>query len=310
MINLVNRILNKFFSNNLFRRNLDEIRLQNGNIYSFLLKTNLQNIKSLDELTFKTFSQNNEDAILEYLILSLKLNNINFVEVGTEDYSESNTRFLYEKYNCKGLIIDNTKNLYDKVSKLLPIWKGRLEIEETLVNANNINYLLKKHSLDNFLDIFSIDIDGIDYWIIKELPENISKIFIAEYNPYFGPKLEVTVPNIDNFNRTKYHFSNLCWGMSLKALINLMMKKNYSFIGSNLLRNNAFFVKKEYMKYLSINEVDLSNLEHFTNANYRESKNQKGELLYLNPEKNLEFIRECEVFDIIRNKNCMIKDII
>jgi len=238
---IINKISNKFFSNSIFKRNLDDLKLQNGQLFSFFLKTRLETIKNLDELSFKVFSQNNEDAILEYLILSLKINDIKFVEIGTEDYSESNTRFIYEKYNCDGLIIDNTKNLLSKVSKQLHIWKGNLAIEENVVDKKNIKSLLSKHSFDNEIDIFSIDIDGVDYWIIKELPDQISKIFVAEYNPYFGSNLEITVPYLEEFNRSKYHESNLCWGMSLKALINLMLSKGFRFIGSNSLRNNAFF---------------------------------------------------------------------
>ena len=52
------------------------------------------------------------------------------------------------------------------------------------------------------------------------------------------------------------------------------------------------FCKKEYMKYLSINEVDLSNLD-ILQMQITGKVKIKGELLYLNPEKNLEFIREC-----------------
>ena len=56
----------------------------------------------------------------------------------------------------------------------------------------------------------------------------------------FGPNLEITVPNQKDFDRTKYHYSNLCWGTSLKALINLMQGKGYIFLGTNLLKNKLF----------------------------------------------------------------------
>ena len=84
--NIIKKIANKFFSSHIFKRNLDDIKFQNGLLFSSFLRSNLKTIKSLDEISFKIFSQNNEDAILEYLILSLKLKNIKFIEIGTEDY--------------------------------------------------------------------------------------------------------------------------------------------------------------------------------------------------------------------------------
>jgi hypothetical protein len=305
--NFIHKISNKIFLNQIFRRNLDDLKLQNGQLFSFFLKTNLKNIKNLDDVSFKVYSQNNEDAILEYLILSLKLKNIKFIEIGTEDYSESNTRFIYEKYNCDGLIIDNTKNLTSKISKLLHIWKGNLKIEQEFVNKNNVNILIDKHFPNKSIDIFSLDIDGIDYWILKELPDNLSKIIVAEYNPYFGPDLEVTVPYSDNFNRFEYHSSNLCWGMSLRALINLMKNKGYSFIGSSSLRSNAFFIKNEFKNLLSLEDIDTSNLKDYTNARFRENK--INNFNYTAPEENINIIGECKVFNLKTNRICKINQL-
>ena len=57
------------------------------------------------------------------------------------------------------------------------------------------------NNFDNNLDIFSLDVDGIDYWILEVLPEKLSKIVVLEYNPIFGSNLEVTIPNLKNFDR-------------------------------------------------------------------------------------------------------------
>ena len=89
---IINKISDIIFSNQIFLRKLDDLKLQNGQIFSFFLNIKIDSIKNLDEISFKVFSQNNEDAILEYLILSLKLKDIKFIEIGTEDYQESNTR--------------------------------------------------------------------------------------------------------------------------------------------------------------------------------------------------------------------------
>ena len=165
----------------------------------------------------------------------------------------------------KGMIIDNVKNLKQEVSKHVKLWKGDLTIIEETVTSDNIFNILKKNNFQNNLDLFSLDIDGIDYWVMKELPDNLSKIVVTEYNATFGANLEVTVPNINNFNRTKYHYSNLCYGMSLRAIINLMKRKNYTFVGANKACNNAFFINNNEVDKLNIDLPDANNLENTLN---------------------------------------------
>ena len=52
------------------------------------------------------------------------------------------------------------------------------------VNENVHDLIINtKNFLD--LDVFSLDIDGIDYCTIGKLPEDFSKIVILEYNHIF-----------------------------------------------------------------------------------------------------------------------------
>ena len=160
-------------------------------------------INLLEKAEVKIYSQNGEDGIIDYINNSLELVNFNFVEIGVGDYSEANTRYLYEKYYSKGLIVDNIDNFHEKVKKNINLWKGDLRISNISVTSKNINNILAANC--NYeIDLFSLDIDGIDYWVLKELKPQISKVFIAEYNPIFGDKLQVTVPNLNNFNRKDY----------------------------------------------------------------------------------------------------------
>lgn len=269
-------------------------------------RQNYKNFGSLHEAELKIFSQNGEDGIIDYLIYKLKLNSLNFVELGVGDYRESNTRFLYNRYHPKGLIVDSVENLENKVKPYVNLWKGDLRICNKQITFDNIDDILKQYS--NFeIDIFSIDIDSIDYWIIKKIQKNISKIFIAEYNPVFGPTLEVTVPNIPGFNRTKYHYSNLCYGMSLKALINLMNKKNYSFVGTNLQKMNAFFVLNELNVDDIFGNLKIKSLNHYTDSNIRDSRDKKYKLNYLTGENKLKEIQDCEVINLENNNEELIK---
>ena len=310
-MNIIMKIFKPFLKKNDLTKKFENLKIQNAKNFFFNLELNLENIKDIDQTNYKVFSQNGEDGIIQYLIKILKLNHIKFVEIGTEDYSESNTRYIFQTMRCDGLIIDPLKNLETIVRKNIPeFWKNKLTILNKFVTPENINSLLDNNNFQNNIDLFSLDIDGIDYWIIKKLKKNISKIFVAEYNPYFGPDLEITVPNINNFNRTSYHHSNLCWGVSLKSLIKIMIEKNYTFVGSNDLRNNAFFVSNDHIDKIKIKKLNLENLFEFTNATYRESRDQNGNLSFIEPKKILHEIKDCEVIDLKSDKLVKIRELL
>ena len=89
-----------------------------------------------------------------------------------------------------------------------------------------------------------------------------------------------------------------------------MREKRFTYMGSNSLRNNAFFVKNELINQLSLDSIDLKNLNSFTNARYRECKSETSNLKLLNPDQNLNIIKECKVFDLKTNKIFKIKELI
>jgi mRNA-degrading endonuclease HigB of HigAB toxin-antitoxin module len=312
-MDILKKIYNPFLKRyeSYLKKKFDDLKIQNSKNFFFNLELNLKNISDIDQTNYKVFSQNGEDGIIQYLIKTLKLNYIKFVEIGTQDYLESNTRYIFQTMRCDGLIIDPLKNLETLVKKNIPkFWKNNLKIINKFATPENINSLLDNNNFQNDIDLFSLDVDGIDYWLINKLKKNISKIFIAEYNPYFGPELEITVPNINNFDRTSYHYSNLCWGVSLKSLIKIMTEKDYTFLGSNDLRNNAFFISNSHIHKIKINKPKIENLFEFTNATYKESRDQNGKLTFIEPKKILYEIKDCEVIDLKSNKLVKIRELL
>ena len=300
MINYIKKKIGPIFIRN--QRKLDQVKIQIAQTFFLNLELNLDKIENLETVNYKVFSQHGEDGIIQYLIKRLNLKEIKFVEIGTEDYSESNTRYIYQTMNCEGLIIDPYKNLKNQIQKHISLSSNKLKIHNDYINKENILEILKKNNFEKNMDLFSIDIDGIDYWIIKELPKKISKIFIAEYNPFFGPKAEVTVPYKKNFNRTNYHYSNLCYGVSLRALINLMKEKQFTFIGSNNKNTNAFFVSNDYIDKIPIKIPNLKNLEIFTNCKIRESKDKDGRFDFKENDQIINEIINTEVLNLVTNK--------
>ena len=123
----------------------------------------------------------------------------------------------------------------------------------------------------------------------------------------FGSELEVTVPNISGFERNKYHYSYLCYGMSLKALINLMDKKGYYFIGTNLQKINAFFISKEFKKEEFFKNIEIKSLDNYTDSNIRDSRDRNNNLSYLSGDKKFKEIEECEVINLEENKSELVQ---
>ena len=285
---------------------LDRVIFCIGKVQISLNRNKYDEVEDLIETEVKIFSQNGEDGIIDYLVHKLKVDKKNFIEIGVGNYRESNTRFLYNRYHPKGLIIDYIDDMKKKVTKHVNFWKGDLRICNQKIDADNILDILNKNC-DYEIDFFSIDIDSIDYWIIKKLKNNISKIFVAEYNPVFGAELEVTVPNISGFERSKYHYSYLCYGMSLKALINLMDQKGYYFIGTNLQKINAFFILKEFKKEVFFKNIKIKSLDNYTNSNIRDSRDINNNLNFLSGNNKFKEIEDCEVINLKDNKNELVK---
>ena len=299
--------MKKLIYNFFFRKYQNRKLYMIGLSHILLMRKNYSKVNKLSDVDYKIFSQNGEDGILDYLLYQLKIEKPKYIEIGVGDYTESNTRFIFERCSPKGVIVDCLENLEEKIKKNFSLWKSELKIVNDFVNPNNIIKIMREADTLNNLDIFSLDIDGIDYWILKELPKDFSKIAIVEFNPIFGKNLKVSVPNITNFDRKKYHYSNLCFGMSLQAAIEIMNEKNFYFVGTNLLRNNAFFISKNYKKEKYFENLVINNIENSTDANFTESRDIKGNLNFLNYQKRVKEILECEVIDLSVNSNTKIK---
>jgi hypothetical protein len=166
---------------------------------------------------------------------------------------------------------------------------------------------LDKYNLNANLDLFSIDIDGIDYWVIDNLKPQISKLFVLEYNPTFGHNLEITIPNIKNFNRFKSHYSGCYYGCSLKAMIKLMDRKGYDFLGTNKLNFNAFFASKNISHKFENLKQNLDSLENYSLIKIRDSKNKEGELDFLDKKQRLIQIKNLEIIDVSEKNNKIYK---
>ena len=70
----------------------------NGHSNIIIHRKNYENLRNLNDIEYKVFLQSGEDGIIDFLLSNLKIEKPKFIEIGVGDYSEANTRFLYERY--------------------------------------------------------------------------------------------------------------------------------------------------------------------------------------------------------------------
>ena len=299
-------VFKKFISKiikKIFYEEIEKILINKGKILS-LKQSKFKKIKNISDVEFRVFSQWGEDGIIDWVINQIPNISKNFIEIGTEDYKEANTRFLLMNKNWDGVLIEGDKNYAENIKKDRIYWKHNIKVINEFVNLSNIDNVISNLKLKKKIGLISLDIDGIDYWILKKLKLLKPEIFICEFNPLFGYEKSLTVPYKKKFIRSKEHYSNSYFGASLRAIINLL-KKEYLFIGTNSAGNNAFFINKRHSKYIKNNIIN----KKIFKSKFRESRNKIKKLNYLSSKENINTIKNKKLFDLEKNKILKIEQI-
>jgi hypothetical protein len=233
------------FKNQSSIENQNIIKINLGRIQA---KINLEKkYKNINDYEFKIFSQFGEDGIIQHLIQNLEISNNKYIEFGVENYEEANTRFLLENNNWKGLIIDNSNENIRHIKNQSYYWRHDLLAVQSSLSTKNINNIILKNGFDGDIGLLSIDIDGNDYWILKEINVISPDIIIIEYNANYGRDKSLTIKYNEHFQRAKYGIEKLIYGCSLTAANNLCKEKGYTLVCTNKNGNNAFFVKTKLL---------------------------------------------------------------
>ena len=280
-----------------FNNDLKSPKVNLGQIQAYL-NNQKDSYQTLQELEFQVFSQFGDDGIIQWLVNKLEIPHKVFVEFGVENYKESNTRFLLINNKWKGLVIDGSKENIEFIRGDVISWAHHIHALHCFITKDNINRILSDFLNEGYnheLGILSIDIDGNDYWVWKEINVVNPVIVIAEYNAIFGKDKAWTIPYKEDFFRLDAHKSQLYWGTSLKALCILAKEKEYEFIGCNSQGNNAYFIRKDKIGKLK----PVTCEEGFVDAAFREYS-ENGD--WVSGSKRAEVIKGMPVFNIETNQ--------
>jgi len=214
----------------------------------------LSKSKNLDEINkyeFKITSQNNEDGIISHLKKNITNPDNFFFEIGF-DFNEFNSLNLI-KENWSGTLIDGDHIKCDKLKVCMTKYfkSKNVNIHNNFITYENINKIIAKTTNKINFDFFSLDTDGMDYWILENLNYN-PKIICVEFNPWLGKSDILILPKMLNF----IYQSDMYYGASLKAYQFLLKKKNYKLVAIESSGNNAFFINQDEFK-IQFNELNV-----------------------------------------------------
>lgn len=284
---------------------LDAMHLAVGRMESHRVRA--QTFADIRDAEFKVFSQFGEDGILQYLLAKVPVTSRTFVEIGVDDYRESNTRFLLQNDNWRGLIIDRgAKHLAFLESSSLR-WRYRIDGVSAFVTPADIDGVLADAGFEGEIGLLSIDIDGNDYWLLDAIKAVDPQIVVVEYNSIFGPELAVTVPYDPTFDRFEAHYSGLYFGASLSALCELAAARGYRFVGATSSGVNAFFVRSDLAAALP----ERTAAEGWVASSVRESRDRRGRLSYVgDASEKLRLVGHLPLYNVVDGSTASVAELL
>jgi hypothetical protein len=188
---------------------------------------------------FRLRSQNEEDGIILALLKAGALKTRRFVEIGSGS-TGGNSAILAAEFGWSGLMVDASRKAVEQAATTFAVNPG-VKAVRAFVSPGNVNALLAEHGLSGEVDLLSIDIDSIDYWVLEALSVCSPRLLVMEYNALFGPALSLTLPNAPKPEDAPKGYS----GASLAALEKLARRKGYRLVLCEEAGINAFFLRND-----------------------------------------------------------------
>ena len=191
---------------------------------------------------YKVYSQNHEDGMIAEVFARIGTGQRRFIEFGVEEGLECNSTFLVLQ-GWNGAWIEGSPTSAAAAARHFAGYP--IKIVNSYITVDNADALIADLAGagegGGELDMLSIDIDTIDYWIWDAIRTVKPRLVVIEYNAALPPHIRKTVAHDPAMVWDGSNFS----GASLGALEVLGRAKGYSLVGCSLAGVNAFFVRDD-----------------------------------------------------------------
>lgn len=210
-------------------------------------------LPSFPDVEFSSYSQNGEDGILLLIFSTVGVKSKHVVEACAGDGIECNAANLIINHGWSGLLFDGNESAIERGKSF---YKGRTNawrfhrlpptLVQSWITAENVNELISQNGMSGEIDLLSLDMDGVDFWIWKAIKCITPRVVVLEYNNRWSSQQSVTVPYTSNFVGIGASAEGEGYfGASLLAFTKLGRDKGYRLIGANSPNTNAFFMRND-----------------------------------------------------------------
>lgn len=186
----------------------------------------------LTDYASNVYSQFGEDGIIEHIFEHVE-NRKFCVEFGaSDDFDCSNVANLHRNKLWDALVIEVDPVRAETLTKKAGGGHCQVLCREVKPSGpDSIDQILGKQTVD----LMSIDIDGNDIHVWRQMKTTTPRVICIEFNPTIPPHISV---------HQEYDPTPMGFGASLRALIDVGLQKGYTFIGATEI--NAFFVRDRF----------------------------------------------------------------
>ncbi len=212
--------------------------------YRELAKASPRVLPTFAEVGFREYSQFEEDGILLYIFSMISPRSRTCVEICAGNGTECNTANLIINHRWWGALFDGNEVNVEFGRRFYGRHKDTFvhppRFDHAWITAENVNELVKNTDMTGAIDLLSLDIDGMDYWVWKALNVVDPTVVVCEIQNGIPPGAGADpCPT----TRSSPARTMIIAAPLLRAMCHLGREKGYRLVGVHRYGFNAFFIK-------------------------------------------------------------------
>ncbi len=234
------------------------------NQYRMSLKSGQAMYDDIADAGFRCYSEYEEDGIILYLLSMVGMKTKTVVEMCCGDGKICMATNLILNHGYRGFLFDgdagNVERAHSFYGSQNECQLEQPTISKSWITKGNVNDLIRDAGAEGEVDLLSLDVDGVDYYLWEAIDCISPRVCVFETHNVVPSDLSVTIPYQDDFYAwSKPSPERDFRSVSLLAMKKLSAAKGYTLVGGHRYGFNVFFVRNDllgnYLKEVTVESV-------------------------------------------------------